>query len=358
MNHLPETALLLTGGLLAQNDAKTAHGLVRGPSRFRLLGVVDERQAGRDAGDVVDGKHRDLPCFATLDEALRGLGTPPDWLVVGVATHGGRMPDALRATVLDGVRRGIGVVNGLHQLLGDDPEIAAAVASSGARLHDIRRPKRFAELHAWHGDVLELAVPRVAVLGTDCALGKRTTATFLLHGLRSRGLAVELVTTGQTGWLQGHRYGFILDSTPNDFVSGELERAVVNCATEAKPDLILLEGQSALRNPSGPCGAELILSAGARGVVLQHAPGRVFYDGCEALGAKIPPVEDEIDLIGRYGAKVLGLALNGEKLTEGEVRKEAGRLTAALGLPVAVPLYDGGAPLFDEVENYAREVSS
>ena len=37
---MSETAILLTGGLLATDDAKTAHGLVRGPSRFRLLGVV------------------------------------------------------------------------------------------------------------------------------------------------------------------------------------------------------------------------------------------------------------------------------------------------------------------------------
>jgi uncharacterized NAD-dependent epimerase/dehydratase family protein len=355
MTHLPETALLLTGGMLAENDAKTAHGLVRGPSRFRLLGVVDERQAGRDAGEVVDGIRRDLPCFATLDEALRRLGTRPDWLVVGVATHGGRLPDALHATVLDGVRRGIGVVNGLHQLLGDDPEIAAAVASSGARLHDLRRPKRFAELRAWHGEALALAVPRVAVLGTDCALGKRTTATFLLHGLRSRGLAAELVTTGQTGWLQGHRYGFILDATPNDFVSGELERAVVLCANEAKPDVILIEGQSALRNPSGPCGSELLLSAGAKGVILQHAPGRVHYDGCESAGAKIPPVEEEVELVGRYGAQVLGLALNGEKLTDDELRAEAARLSSVLGLPISMPLLDGGAPLVGAVEGYARQ---
>ncbi len=47
---------------------------------------------------------------------------------------------------------------------------------------------KFAELRFWTGEVLGLTVPRVAVLGTDCALGKRTTATFLLDGLRRRGL--------------------------------------------------------------------------------------------------------------------------------------------------------------------------
>jgi uncharacterized NAD-dependent epimerase/dehydratase family protein len=349
-----ETALLLTGGILDKSNAKTAHGLLRGPSRFRILGVIDDRHAGRDAGEVVDGQVRRIPCFAALDDARAALPEPPDWLIVGVAFHGGRMPDELRATVLDGVRRGIGAVNGLHQLLADDEEIAAAAAASGARLHDIRRPPKFAELRFWTGEALRLTVPRVAVLGTDCALGKRTTATLLLAGLRRRGLATELVTTGQTGWLQGHPFGFILDATPNDFVTGELERAVVACARQADPDLILIEGQSALRNPSGPCGAELLLSAGAAGVVLQHAPGRVCFDGCEDLGIRIPPVEDEVALVERYGARVLGLALNGENLDRAGLAAHADRLRRRLGLPVSSPLADGGEPLLDALKQFAR----
>jgi uncharacterized NAD-dependent epimerase/dehydratase family protein len=349
-----ETALLLTGGMLATGNAKTAHGLIRGPSRFRLLGVIDEVEAGRDAGEVLDGRRRDLPCFATLEEALAALPAAPDWLVVGVAVHGGRLPEGLRAEVLEGVRRGLGAVNGLHQLLGDDAEIAAAAAAAGARLHDLRRVKKFSELRFWSGDALRLTVPRVAVLGTDCALGKRTTATFLLDGLRRRGLAAELVTTGQTGWLQGHRFGFILDATPNDFVTGELERAVVDCAQEARPDVILIEGQSALRNPSGPCGTELIVAAGARGVVLQHAPARRHFDGAEEFDARIPPVEDEIDLIAHYGARVLAVALNGEGMEEAELRAERDRLAASTGLPVAMPLLDRGEPLLDAVVRFAK----
>lgn len=358
---MTESALLLTAGILGESNAKTAHGLIRGPSRFRLLGVVDDRHAGRDAGEVVDGRARRLPCFATLEEALAALPEAPDWVIVGVAFHGGRMPEEMRRLVLASVRRGIGAVNGLHQLLADDPEIAAAAQASGARLHDIRRTPRFAELRFWTGEALRLAVPRVAVLGTDCALGKRTTATFLLEGLRRRGLRAELVTTGQTGWLQGHRYGFVLDATPNDFVTGELERAVVACAREAKPDLILLEGQSALRNPSGPCGTELLLAAGAAGVVLQHAPGRICFDGCEELGVRIPPVEDEVALIERYGVRVLGLALNGENLDGEALAAHADRLRLGLGLPVSIPLggshADAGEPLLDAVIAFAQQPS-
>ena len=156
---MSETALLLTGGLLATDDAKTAHGLVRGPSRFRLLGAVDEAQAGRDAGEVLDGHRRELPCFASLAQALTALGRPdgpdwPAWLVVGVAVRGGKLPAAVRRDLLEGIAQGIGAVNGLHQLLEDDPEIVAAALASGARLHDVRRVKKFSELRFWSGEAL------------------------------------------------------------------------------------------------------------------------------------------------------------------------------------------------------------
>jgi uncharacterized NAD-dependent epimerase/dehydratase family protein len=349
-----QTALVLTAGFLGALNGKTAHGLVRGPSRFRVVGVLDPVHAGRDAGEVVDGRPRGVPCFADLDAALAALGASPDWLVVGVAFHGGRMPAAVRAQVLDAVRRGIGAVNGLHELLGDDAEIAAAAAASGARLHDIRRPKRFADLRFWSGEALRLAVPRVAVLGTDCALGKRTTANLLLAALRRRGLAAEMIWTGQTGWLQGHRYGFALDATPNDFVAGELEGAVLDCAREAAPDLILLEGQSSLRNPGGPCGSELILAAGAKGVVLVHAPGRTLFEGLEESGVAIPPVASEIDLVRAYGAEVLGLALNGEGLDPNALAAEAARLESELGMPVSLPLVDACEPLAGALASFAR----
>ena len=138
-----ETALLLTAGQLGNIHGKSAHGLIRGPSRWEILGVIDPAFAGRDAGEVVDGRARGIPCFASLEAALAALGRAPDWLVVGVTAQGGRMPEEAREVAIAGLRRGIGVVNGLHQLLDDDPEAAAAAADGEATIVDVRRPKRF-----------------------------------------------------------------------------------------------------------------------------------------------------------------------------------------------------------------------
>jgi len=350
------TALVFTAGRLATSDAKTAHGLLRGPSRYRLVGVVDgPATAGRDAGQLIDGRRRGVPVFATLDAALDAIDPPPAWAVVGVATSGGVLDASLHAQLLAAVERGLSLVNGLHDLLTERAELRAAAERTGAQLVDLRRPKPFSDLSFWSGAIRTVRAPRVAVLGTDCALGKRTTAQLLVTGLAGCGVHAELVTTGQTGWLQGCRFGFVLDATPNDFVCGELERAVVACDREAAPRLILLEGQSALRNPSGPCGAELLLAAEARHVVLQHAPGRTFFEDQEPLGNRIPPLVDEIDLIGRYGARVVGVALNHEHLAAEERPAIAAAIAAETGLPAVFPLLDGVDELLPPLVSLASE---
>lgn len=335
------TAAVLTHGWFSTVNAKTAHGLVRGPSRYRLVGLVDHAHAGRDAGEVLDGRRRGIPVYADLDALLAGPGGKPDYCVIGVATPGGVLPAEFRALLLAAVERGIGLVNGLHTFLADDPEIAAAAARAGVALIDIRKPKPRAELAFWSGAIRRVRAPRVAVLGTDCALGKRTTCQLLAVACRESGLRAEVVYTGQTGWLQGLRWGFVLDTTPNDFVCGELEAAVVACDRESSPDVIFLEGQSALRNPSGPCGAELLLGAEARAVVLQHAPARRFFESQEELGNAIPPVPDEIQLIRYYGAKVVALALNHEGIPEAERAAVKSRLVRSAGVPAVYPLLEG-----------------
>ena len=350
------TAIVVCDDLFATDDAKTAHGLVRGTERYAIVGVIDAPTAGRDAGEVLDGKRRGIPVFPSIANALAALPSRPDFCVVGVATSGGRVTPGLRALLAEAIASGISIVNGLHELASEDPELAAAASRHGVTIRDVRRAPPRSQLHFWSGAIREVAAPRLAVLGTDCAVGKRTTARFLRDACRAAGLKTELIFTGQTGWMQGSPFGFIFDSIPNDFVSGELEHAIVSCWKEARPDLILLEGQSALRNPSGPCGSEFLLSGGARGVILQHAPGRVYFDGEEALGLKIPPVAEEIALIGALGARVLALTLNGEKLSPDALRAAQERLAGELAMPVVRPLEEGVEALVPVVREFvARE---
>ncbi|CAA9265172.1 MAG: Protein often near L-alanine-DL-glutamate epimerase (cell wall recycling) [uncultured Cytophagales bacterium] len=343
------TALVLTNNQLGKSNAKTSHGLIRGSSRYQIIGVIDEASAGKDAGEVLDGIPRNIPVFATLADATGQLGKV-DYCLVGVATKGGKLPPEMQGIVMEALSRGISVVNGLHEAVGDKPEVAALAAQSGARVLDIRKPKPKDQLHFWTGRIKGVTAPRVAVLGTDCNLGKRTTARLLTQACREAGMKAEMIYTGQTGWMQGGRYGFIFDCTPNDFVSGEVEHAIVTCFEEEHPDVMFIEGQSSLRNPSGPCGSEFLVSGEARYVVLQHAPGRTYFDDNEKAGCLIPPLGSEVELIRFYGAEVIAITLNTQGLTEAQAKAWQGQYESELGLPVVRPLEEGVGRIVKLVE--------
>ncbi|MGH1432910.1 MAG: DUF1611 domain-containing protein [Lewinella sp.] len=348
-----QQAIVLTNGMLVSSNAKTCHGLLRGSERFKILAVIDEAFAGQDAGEVLDGKVRNIPVVASVAAYFAQEGAvQPDACIVGVALTGGRLPEDFRAALLEAAGRGCNLVNGLHTFLSDDPDFQQVAAAKGIELVDIRKPRSREVLQFWTGDIYSVKAPIVAVLGTDCALGKRTTTRWMMEALRAKGKSAEMIYTGQTGWLQGSPYGFVFDSTVNDFIGGELEKAVLNCAREANPDYILLEGQSSLRNPSGPCGSEYLLSANAKAVVLQHAPGREHFEGSDvAIGS----IQKDIDLIRLYGSEVIAITLNGEELTAGELVAAQESLRKETGLPVIRPLEEGVGEAVAALEEWAAK---
>lgn len=334
------TAIILTAGYLVSSSGKTAHGLIRGTDRFNIVGVIDDKYPGRDAGEVLDGKHRNLPVYGSL-KTFADSGTTAQYCIIGVATKGGVIPDSLKSLLREALEMGFSLVNGLHDYASDHPELAALAAQKGLEIIDVRKPKKFSDLHFWNGKIVDVKCPKIAVLGTDCALGKRTTTRFLTETMRAAGYKAEMIYTGQTGWMQGARYGFIFDSTLNDFISGEMEHAVHQCWTEVQPDIIFIEGQSSLRNPSGPAGAEWIVSAAADAAVIQHHPVRKQYKDMEYYPAYLPTLAEEMALIKIYGAPTVAITLNTAKMKPEEARAYADQQEKELGIPVVLPLEEG-----------------
>ncbi len=348
-------AIILTDGQLSQYYGKTAHGLITGLSRYPIRAVIDPIHAGQDAGVVIDGKDRNIPIYSTVQEAISELKNKPTHCIIGVATRGGYITSSLQEALATAIENKLCVVNGLHELVYEHPILWPLVNKYQTEVIDIRKPKPFNQLHAWQGAISQIKTPRIAVLGTDCAIGKRTTSQLLYKHCNENGIHTEMIYTGQTGWLQGFRYGFIFDSTLNDFVSGELEHAIISCVNEAKPDLILMEGQSALRNPSGPCGAEFICSGGAKGVILQHAVGRKYFNHGEKVFYPLPSLKDEIALIKMYGAKVIAVTLNTGSLTRESWQQAKDRVQAETGLPTVCPREEGVAALLPIIKQFIAQ---
>ncbi len=348
-------AIILTNGFLKETDAKTAHGLIRGTERFSIIGVIDcAETAGKDAGELLDGKHRNIPIFETLASAKMHL-SDIHYLIIGIATVGGRLPENMLEIIIAAIQSGISIVNGLHDYLNEKPDIVALAKENNVQLIDIRKPKTRKDLSFWSGEIFKVKAPIIAVMGMDCAVGKRTTARLLKQACQKNDLKAEMIYTGQTGWLQGGKYGFIFDSTLNDFVSGELENAIVTCYKETQADVIFLEGQSSLRNPSGPCGSEFLVSGNAKHVVLVFAPKKIFFDNDPHWG-KIPSVESEIKLIEKFGSKVIALAVNTQNCTDEEAFKYQAKYEKKLKIPVLLPIQEGVEKIIPTLKSLLKPI--
>lgn len=345
MSRWPEgRAVVYCQGAFNTTNGKTAHGLVRRSERYDIAAVIDAAWAGRDAGEVLDGRAKGIPVVADLATALATAGGPVTHFVVGLAPDGGRLPPAARTAVVAALKSGLHVDSGLHDFLSEDPELAALAARHGAVIRDVRKTPDRADLHFFDGRIAEVDAFKVAVLGTDSAVGKRTTAWLLVDAWRAAGRKAELVGTGQTAWLQGARRTIILDSLINDFVAGEIEFAVWSCWQETRPDVIVLEGQGSLMNPAYPGGFELLAAGRPDAVVMQHAPSRLEYDGFPGHAMHDLPTQIRaVELIS--GRPVVAVTLNHENLAPGAIDVACAAITAETGLPCVDVLRDGAAAL-------------
>jgi len=357
VSHVDGTALVYCEGSFSSTYGKTAHGLVRRTSRYHVLSVIDSACAGQDAGELLDGRPNNIPILNNIQEAIRmaqSTGNPASHLVIGMAPDGGRLDPKTRQAVLQAVAAGLNVDSGLHDFLGEDPEISALARNRGIVLRDIRKSPPRRELHSFTGKIGEVACFKIAVLGTDSAIGKRTTAWLLIDALQAAGYRAELIGTGQTTWMQGSRYGIILDSLINDFVAGEIEHALWSAWTDNKPDVLLIEGQGSLLNPAYPGGFEILAAGRPEAIILQHAPGRLEYDGFP--GYALHPLKKQIQVLELISEKpVVAITLNHENLSREQLPKIRSSIEAETGLPACDPIYEGLSPVVQVLQPFLKQ---
>lgn len=347
-DQLPEgNAVVYCQNAFNTTNGKTAHGLTRFTRRYHIMGIIDSTYAGRDAGRVLDGISKGIPIYASLTEACKAHSTDKERIthfVIGLAPDGGRLSSLDRAAVKEALAAGLDVDAGLHDFLTEDSELAALAQANECRLRDIRKPPCRGDLHFFSGKIEGVDAFKIAVLGTDSAVGKRTTAWLLVQALTAAGIKTEMVGTGQTAWLQGARYSLVLDSLVNDFVSGEIEHAVWSAWREQQPRVIVIEGQGSLMNPAYPGGFEILAAGRPDVVILQHAPARKEYDGFPGYPLHPLPVQIQaVELLS--GKPVAAITINHEELSKEEIPQICGLIEKETGRPAFDALSDGGKGL-------------
>jgi len=185
---------------------------------------------------------------------------------------------------------------------------------------DIRKPPQLEDLHVFTGQISQVNIPVIAVLGTDCACGKRTTTADLNQALNDLGLKSIMIATGQTGLMQGAKYGASIDALVSQFAIGEIENAVVQAFLNESPDIILIEGQSAVSHPAFMSSLGILKGSMPDGVILQHPPARKFRVDFPQLA--MPDIASEIQMIETISqSRVIAITLSHEDLSDEEVSK-------------------------------------
>ncbi len=357
-NSIDGKAIVYCNGAFNTPNGKTAHGLVRFTERYEVVGVIDSKYDGQDAGQVLDGKPSGIPVFNDIEKAiseLQKIDKLPNSLVIGLAPDGGRLPPEAKGTIRKALQMGWNVDSGLHDFLTNDKELVALSKDKNARIRDIRKTPDRDKLHFFTGNIEKVDCLKLAVLGTDSALGKRTTSWIIVHGFRNAGYKAEMIGTGQTAWMQGAKYSMVMDSCINDFVSGEIEHAVVSAYDNENPDVIVIEGQGSLMNPAYPGGFEILAAGRPDFVVLQHAPKRVEYDGFP--GYPLHSLKEQINAIEVIsGKKVIAITINHELMTsDEEIREACKNVTLETKLPAFDVLAHGAEGLIQVLKEKLKE---
>ncbi len=333
MSTTTNTAIVYCEGNFGAIDGKTANGLVRYSEKYEILSVIDSEKAGLDAGVALGDSPNNIPICRDLTEALAFAKTVPGYFIFGMAPSSGMLSTYERGLVIEAMSHGMNIVNGLHEFLNDDPVFAAACIANNVTILDIRKPRDKKDLRMFSGNIADVTCPRIAVLGTDCAIGKRTTATILARALNKYGVKAVMVGTGQTGLIQGARYGIALDAVPSQFCAGELEATIVEAFETESPDIIIVEGQGALSHPAFSTSSFILRGTCPDGVVLQHAPGRI--NRCDFDQMPMPTPASEVNLIETFSdTKVIGLTINHENMTDAEIGSAITSYESELGIPV------------------------
>jgi uncharacterized NAD-dependent epimerase/dehydratase family protein len=339
-------AILAEGGF-AEHDAKTATGVLRYGSA-EVVAVIDSTRAGTRVRDHVPGLDSDVPVVAGIDQAL---ALRPDTLLIGIAPAGGKLPEQWRRSILRAIEAGLDVESGLHDFLGDDPELAEAAHLKGVEIRDLRRAPHGLDVPT--GGNLTVDARVVLTVGSDCALGKMTVCLELDAEAGRRGIDSVFVPTGQTG-IAIAGWGIAVDEVVSDFVAGASERLVLEGRERSQPGALLwIEGQGSISHPSYS-GVTLGLLHGSapHALVLVHEAGRTHID--MPGGPPIPPLPE---LIGDYQrmaryvrpAPVVAVSLKTNRLDDEAARRAIAAAEDETGLPADDPVRFGAGKLLEAV---------
>lgn len=338
--------VILTEGFSNPITAKTGASVIR-YREADVLAVLDAEHAGKTA-EAVLGAGANIPVVGSLAE-VRDANT----LLIGTAPTGGKLPERWRAVICEALQSGLDIVSGLHDFLGDDPEFRTLAQSSGSQITDVRRNS---ETGVSKGQPLGNDNLRIHTVGHDCSIGKMVVTLELERALKQQGRDAKFLATGQTGIMVSGE-GIPIDTVVADFVAGAAERLVLK---NWQHEILLIEGQGSLAHPMySAVTLGLLHGSQPQGLILCYEAGRHECDGIRGRKLhSLPTLRHAYETVGQivHPTKVIGIAINGRKLTAREAEAEKQRVRAEMELPICDVFRDGPSELVQAVLDFKESI--
>jgi len=324
--------LIFLGAAKDNLHAKTGHGLVDW-RRENCLGQLRHPGCRADLG---------LPDMSIAEAQAAGACS----LIIGVAPVGGALQPEWTQTLVEALEAGLDIVSGMHMPLRSVPALAETADRCGRRLIDIRRPP--AGIPAASGR--KRSGQRLAMVGTDCAVGKKYTALALHRAMQAQGMNATFRATGQTGIMIAGG-GMPIDAVVADFLSGAAE--LLSPDNDAG-HWDVIEGQGSLFHPAyAAVTLGLLHGSQPDAMVLCHQAGRKSIEDYPDF--PIPPLREcirryeEAAALTNPAARVIGLSINTSGLSDAKRAEVLALAQKETGLRCVDPIATGVEALIEQL---------
>ena len=314
-------------------------------SDSNIVAVIDKQCSGESLSELTGiASHAPI-----VDSVASALAYHPDVLVIGIAPSGGKLPDAWKQEIKQGVAAGLSIINGLHTLMATDSEFQKLLRENQV-IWDVRQEP--ANLGVGSGKARLLNCQRILTVGTDMSVGKMSASLEIHRAALRRGIRAKFLATGQAGIMISGE-GIPLDAIRVDFAAGAVEQLVINSCDNQ--DLLIVEGQGSLLHPGSTATLPLIRGTQPTDLILVHRAGQTHIRNHPHVA--IPPLPEVIKLYetvaSAYGAfadvKVKAIALNTGHLDNTASLQAIEQVKQETGLPCTDAIRCGADILLDSV---------
>ena len=343
LDNKKKIAIYMEGHLFTENG-KMGFGALRYLSN-PIVAVIDSENKGKNIRQITSIS-RNIPIVKNIHIAIdRGA----EVLLLGIANSGGQIPKSWFPIINLAIKKGLSVINGLHNLLA---EKYAKKLKKDQWVWDVRVPQFIPKIGS--GKAAGLKNKRILCVGTDMAVGKMTTSLEIYKWANENKIKSGFIATGQIG-ITVTGSGIPLDAYKVDHACGAVEKMVMD---QSSKDWILIEGQGSLFHPGSTATLPLIRGSCPTHLILCDRSDINHLRDHEDI--KKPSLKKIISLYENISschgifpkAKVIGISLNTSNLDYISAKKMIDFWESETKLPVADVVRYGPKKLGDAIKNF------